>query len=115
MAFQAVDSAGAAIKRIASGRFASGGCVDGFAQGVHQAVDFGLGGDEGWRQRNAITGLFIQWNDYQEMKAKNFWRIVGESNISEWQKSHDNNLAKIFNGSEFNRIILPKKAAASAE
>ena len=40
-----------------------------------------------FKQRNPINGLFIQWKDYDEMKAKNFWRIVSESKIEEWRKA----------------------------
>jgi hypothetical protein len=57
-----------------------------------------------FKQRNAITGLFIQTNDYQEMKAKNFWRIVTESKIEEWRQTKDSNLAKLFSGSDFSRL-----------
>ena len=64
-----------------------------------------------FKKRNAILGVFVKSPDYEDLKSKNFWRIVAEQNISEWQKSHDNNLAKIFNGSEFNRVILPKQVA----
>jgi hypothetical protein len=65
-----------------------------------------------FKKRNSIHGIFVKSPDYEDLKSKNFWRIVGEANIGEWQKTHDNNLAKIFNGSEFNRLVLPKKVAA---
>lgn len=64
-----------------------------------------------FKKRNAIYGIFVKSPDYEDLKSKNFWRIVGEANINDWQKSHDNNLAKIFNGSEFNRLIVPKVVA----
>ncbi|HMO62838.1 MAG TPA: short-chain dehydrogenase [Ferruginibacter sp.] len=57
-----------------------------------------------FRQRNSITGLFIKGNDYEEMKAKNFWRIVSESKIEEWHKTHNTDLAKLFSGSDFTRL-----------
>ncbi len=62
-----------------------------------------------FKKRNAIFGIFVKSPDYEDLKSKNFWRIVAEANISDWQKTHDNNLAKIFNGSEFNRLIVPKQ------
>jgi hypothetical protein len=65
-----------------------------------------------FKKRNAIHGIFVKSNDYEDLKSKNFWRIVGEANITEWLRTKDNNLAKIFNGSEFNRLIIPKVAAA---
>ncbi len=65
-----------------------------------------------FKKRNPINGVFVKSNDYEDLKSKNFWRIVCDGHIVEWQKSHDNNLAKIFNGSEFNRLIIPKQPAA---
>ena len=29
-----------------------------------------------FKTRSTITGLFIKGNDYKELQAKNFWRIV---------------------------------------
>ena len=46
-----------------------------------------------FKQRSTISGLFIQGNDYDELKSKNFWRIVSSTN-----------LARIFNGMEFTRL-----------
>ena len=57
-----------------------------------------------FRQRNAITGLFVEWNDYEEMKAKNFWRIVSESKIDEWRRTKDISLARLFSGTDFTRL-----------
>jgi hypothetical protein len=57
-----------------------------------------------FKQRSTVTGLFIQTNDYSELKAKNLWRIVSSSKVEEWQKTKDINLARIFNGTEFTRL-----------
>ncbi|MES2850287.1 MAG: short-chain dehydrogenase [Bacteroidota bacterium] len=57
-----------------------------------------------FKQRNAIMGLFVQWKDYEEMKTKNFWRIVPESKIEEWKKTKDPSLAKLFSGSDFTKL-----------
>ncbi len=57
-----------------------------------------------FKQRSTITGLFIKGNDYEEMRAKNFWRIVSHANVENWKKTKDINLAKIFNGTEFTRL-----------
>lgn len=57
-----------------------------------------------FKQRNPINGLFIQWKDYDEMKAKNFWRIVSESKITEWQKTKDITLARLFSGGDFTKL-----------
>jgi hypothetical protein len=57
-----------------------------------------------FKQRSTITGLFIKGNDYEELRSKNFWRIVTNSNIEVWKKTKDMNLARIFNGMEFTRL-----------
>jgi hypothetical protein len=57
-----------------------------------------------FKQRSTITGIFIKYNDYEELRSKNFWRIVTGLNIETWKKTKDVNLAKIFNGMEFTRL-----------
>jgi hypothetical protein len=57
-----------------------------------------------FKQRSTITGLFIKANDYEELRSKNFWRIVTAANVETWKKTKDINLAKIFNGTEFTRL-----------
>lgn len=64
-----------------------------------------------FKKRNTIIGLFVKLNDYDELKSKNFWRLVTEPNLENWHKSKDINSAKMFNGSEFTRISLLKKKA----
>jgi hypothetical protein len=64
-----------------------------------------------FKKRNTIIGLFVQLNDYDELKSKNFWRLVTEPNLDNWHKSKDINNAKMFNGSEFTRLSLLKKKA----
>ncbi|MBD0331643.1 MAG: short-chain dehydrogenase [Chitinophagaceae bacterium] len=59
-----------------------------------------------FKKRNSIQGLIIQGNDYSELKAKNFWRIVTNSHMKEWQKSKNVEFAKIFNGTEFTRLSI---------
>ena len=61
-----------------------------------------------FKTRNSITGLFIETSDYKELKSKNFWRIVTETHIKQWQETKDGNLARIFNGSEFTRLTAVK-------
>lgn len=58
-----------------------------------------------FKGRLPITGLFIQSNDYNELKAKNFWRVVHLSNLQEWIKTGDANLARIFNGTSFTSLV----------
>lgn len=64
-----------------------------------------------FKKRNTIIGLFVKLNDYEELKAKNFWRLVTETNLEQWHKSNDINDAKLFNGSEFTRLSVVKKKA----
>lgn len=62
-----------------------------------------------FKKRNSITGLFVQHPDYEELKSKNFWRLVTETNLENYHKSKDINSAKMFNGSEFTRLSVIKK------
>jgi len=57
-----------------------------------------------FKTRNTITGIFIETKDYGELKAKNFWRIVTQQHITDWKKTGNINLAKIFSGSEFTKL-----------
>jgi hypothetical protein len=61
-----------------------------------------------FKKRNTIVGIFVKSPDYDDLKSKNFWRIVSESHIPEWQKTSDNKLSKIFSGSEFTRLTVAK-------
>lgn len=57
-----------------------------------------------FKTRETVKGIFIRSADYDELKSKNFWRIVSESKVNEWEKTKDFNLARIFNGAEFTRL-----------
>ena len=57
-----------------------------------------------FKQRNTIRGLFIKGYDYDDLRSKNFWRVVTNANIELWEKTKDINLARIFNGVEFTRL-----------
>ncbi len=57
-----------------------------------------------FRQRDTVKGVFIRTNDYDELKSKNFWRIVTLAKLEEWEKTKDHSLARIFNGTEFTRL-----------
>lgn len=58
------------------------------------------------KKRNPVRGLIVQGKDYDELKGKNFWRIVTQTNLVEYGKSQNINLAKIFSGSEFAKLSL---------
>lgn len=64
-----------------------------------------------FKSRASITGLFIESFDSAELNAKNFWRIVNESRIEEFQSQQDSSLARIFNGNEFTRLSVLKAKA----
>lgn len=57
-----------------------------------------------FKTRSTITGLFVRGNDFEELQSKNFWRIVTSTNLGEYEKTKNVNLAKIFSGSEFTRL-----------
>jgi hypothetical protein len=59
-----------------------------------------------FKKRDTIYGLFLTEGDYNDLKAKNFWRIVTRKYFEEYKKSKNPNLAKIFNGQEFSRLSL---------
>ena len=68
------------------------------AESKYVKIEFG--------KRDPIYGLFVTDDDYRDLSAKNFWRIVTSKNFDAYSKSKDNNLAKIFNGSEFSKLSL---------
>jgi hypothetical protein len=59
-----------------------------------------------FKSRNSIVGIFIKTADFDELKSKNFWRIVPEANFAQWQKSKDYNLWRMFNGAEFTKLAV---------
>jgi hypothetical protein len=62
-----------------------------------------------FKKRDPICGLFVRdHRDYTELKSKNFWRIVPESQFANYDKTKDVGLAKIFCGLEFSRLNLSK-------
>jgi hypothetical protein len=63
------------------------------------------------KKRNPIRGLVVKGKDYQELKGKNFWRIVTQSHLVEYNKTQNINLAKIFSGTEFAKLSLVSNKA----
>lgn len=57
-------------------------------------------------KREPVYGIFITDDDYKDLSAKNFWRIVTSKNFDSYNKTKDINLARIFNGSEFSKLSL---------
>ena len=63
------------------------------------------------KKRNPVRGLIVQGKDYNELKGKNFWRIVTQTHLVEYTKTQNINLAKIFSGSEFAKLSLVSNKA----
>lgn len=63
-----------------------------------------------FKKRDAIYGLFVKDRDYNDLKSKNFWRIVTRTHFNEWKKSKNINLAKIFSGSDFAKLSISKES-----
>jgi hypothetical protein len=63
-----------------------------------------------FKKREPVYGLFIKDNDYSYLKSKNFWRIVTRNHMDQYQKTKDISLARIFNGSEFSRLVPYKES-----
>lgn len=61
-----------------------------------------------FKGRSPVTGLFIRANDYEELKSKNFWRVVHISQIQNWSETKDINVARIFNGASFTSLTDTK-------
>jgi hypothetical protein len=59
-----------------------------------------------FRGRAAFTGIFIKTDDYDDLKGKNFWRIINESNVKAYLSSKDTKLARIFNGTEIVKLTV---------
>lgn len=57
-----------------------------------------------FKERNTISGLFVRGVDYEELKRKNFWRIVSMSNMQDWEKTKNINLARLYNGAAFTKL-----------
>jgi hypothetical protein len=65
------------------------------------------------KKRNVLRGMFVRGNDYDDLRVKNFWRIVTEANVEQWNKKQDNNLLRIYNGSEFTKLTAVSASAAA--
>jgi hypothetical protein len=62
-----------------------------------------------FKTRKPHIGRFLRTEDFNELKAKNFWRIVGEISLDAYKDSGDSQLARIFNGAEFTKLSLAEQ------
>ncbi len=58
-----------------------------------------------FKTRNNLRGMFLNTGDYEDLKSKNFWRIIAESKVEDFKRTRDMGLARIYNGSEFTKLI----------
>ena len=62
-----------------------------------------------FKKRDAVCGLFVRdHRDYVDLKAKNFWRIVPQSQFDAYLQTKNVGLAKIFSGFDFTRLTMSK-------
>jgi hypothetical protein len=66
--------------------------------GHHLRIDF--------KKRDTIYGHLVKAADYSDLKSKNLWRIVRQKDFSEWNRSANIDLAKIFNGTDFLKLSV---------
>jgi hypothetical protein len=59
-----------------------------------------------FKKRNSIWGVVIKGNDYEDLKSKNFWRIVTDGNMELWKRTGNLEFAKIYSGAEFNKLSV---------
>ena len=59
-----------------------------------------------FKVRNNVRGIFLTTGDFEDLKAKNLWRVLSESRVEEWNKTKSMNLARSYNGSEFVKLRL---------
>ncbi len=57
-----------------------------------------------FKKRDAIRGIFLTINDFEDLKTKNLWRVVSESKVEEWHKTKDMGLTRIYNGTDFLKL-----------
>lgn len=57
-----------------------------------------------FKNRNAVIGIFVRGRDFDDLKAKNFWRIIAEADLASWKRSKDQRLSRLFSGTEFVKL-----------
>lgn len=57
-----------------------------------------------FKKRNAVVGVFVRGRDFEDLKAKNFWRIIPEADLASWKRSKDQRLSRLFSGTEFVKL-----------
>ncbi|HLX93954.1 MAG TPA: hypothetical protein VKR32_19860 [Puia sp.] len=57
-----------------------------------------------FKERSTVDGIFVKGKDYDELKAKNFWRVLNSNMAGQWAKTKDVNLTRLFNGVSFTKL-----------
>jgi len=57
-----------------------------------------------FKQRSTVSGIFVNGKDYEELKSKNFWRIVNSNVAEEWKRTANMDLARLYSGMAFTRL-----------
>jgi len=52
----------------------------------------------GLNTNESVVGYFVQANDYEELKAKNIWRVVKIPNILKWKATSNPEHSELLNG-----------------
>ena len=60
--------------------------------------------DINFKKRNSIRGIFVNTNDFDDLKSKNLWRIITEARIEDWKRTKDMGLSRIYSGADFTRL-----------
>ena len=75
--------------------------IDSFIQKIDfetQAVKISL------KSREPIIGFFVNSKDYDDLKGKNFWRVIAQNNIQNYLTTRNASLSRIFSGNEITSL-----------
>jgi hypothetical protein len=50
-----------------------------------------------FKKRDAIQGFIVKGSDYNDLKSKNFWRVVKQKDIEAWERYKDDGGMEGFN------------------
>jgi hypothetical protein len=57
-----------------------------------------------FKSREPFIGFFVKTLEYDDLKGKNFWRIIGQNNLQNYLTSKNANLSRIFSGTEITNL-----------
>ncbi|MBO9632425.1 MAG: short-chain dehydrogenase [Chitinophagaceae bacterium] len=63
------------------------------------------------KSREPFIGFFINSKDYEDLKSKNFWRIINQNKISDYQATKNPNLSRIYSGTEITNLKVVEMIA----